>query len=249
MESSAVTTKSYDDEESYAKLKKINEIRQKTLKLQSLHNSIHNLVTEMKEEEERVEEYKKEHNLLLIEKMAHVETLRLIHTDINTMESLLKQSSVDRTSMLQQIQDLLQLSTPLKSGINVMREEIGLQKLDEHKWDVKAAAGVKLEKTGTDEVFHHQHQPLTLPTNNIRGQLHPFFTPPAPPQSFSSSGSSNVVGDHNKLTSQPPPMKSCSSCHQLIHRNAPICPLCKAKSKSRNPKKPRKYQKMSEELQ
>ncbi|KAL5277678.1 ZC4H2 family protein [Megaselia abdita] len=42
------------------------------------------------------------------------------------------------------------------------------------------------------------------------------------------------------LRQQPPPMKSCLSCHQQIHRNAPICPLCKAKSRSRNPKKPKK---------
>ena len=39
---------------------------------------------------------------------------------------------------------------------------------------------------------------------------------------------------------QPPPMKNCLSCHQPIHRNAPICPLCKAKSRSRNPKKPKR---------
>jgi uncharacterized paraquat-inducible protein A len=39
---------------------------------------------------------------------------------------------------------------------------------------------------------------------------------------------------------QPPPMKACLSCNQQIHRNAPICPLCKAKSRSRNPKKPKK---------
>ncbi|XP_048370660.1 zinc finger C4H2 domain-containing protein-like [Sphaerodactylus townsendi] len=41
---------------------------------------------------------------------------------------------------------------------------------------------------------------------------------------------------------QPPPMKACLSCHQQIHRNAPICPLCKAKSRSRNPKKPKRKQ-------
>ncbi|KAF6769288.1 hypothetical protein AHF37_09492 [Paragonimus kellicotti] len=34
-----------------------------------------------------------------------------------------------------------------------------------------------------------------------------------------------------------PPMKTCQSCQQLIHRNAPICPLCKTKSRSRHPKK------------
>jgi len=52
---------------------------------------------------------------------------------------------------------------------------------------------------------------------------------------------SNAVG-HPAPTfrQQPPPMKSCLSCHQQIHRNAPICPLCKAKSRSRNPKKPKK---------
>ncbi|CAF4026538.1 unnamed protein product, partial [Rotaria sp. Silwood1] len=27
---------------------------------------------------------------------------------------------------------------------------------------------------------------------------------------------------------------------QQIHRNAPICPICKAKSRSRNPKKPKR---------
>lgn len=42
------------------------------------------------------------------------------------------------------------------------------------------------------------------------------------------------------MRQQPPPMKSCQSCHQQIHRNAPICPLCKAKSRSRNPKKPKR---------
>ena len=34
-----------------------------------------------------------------------------------------------------------------------------------------------------------------------------------------------------------PPMKSCLSCHQSIHRNAPVCPLCKAKSHSRSLKR------------
>ncbi|PAV71669.1 hypothetical protein WR25_01809 [Diploscapter pachys] len=39
---------------------------------------------------------------------------------------------------------------------------------------------------------------------------------------------------------QSPPMKTCQSCFQQIHRNAPICPMCKSKSRSKNPKKPRK---------
>ncbi|OAF66408.1 hypothetical protein A3Q56_05885 [Intoshia linei] len=39
------------------------------------------------------------------------------------------------------------------------------------------------------------------------------------------------------LTQIPAPMKICSSCQQEIHRNAPICPLCKAKSRSKNKRK------------
>jgi len=39
---------------------------------------------------------------------------------------------------------------------------------------------------------------------------------------------------------QAPPMKECSNCHEQIHRNAPICPMCKSKSRSKNPKKPKR---------
>uniref|UniRef100_A0A0N4ZBA3 C4H2-type domain-containing protein n=1 Tax=Parastrongyloides trichosuri TaxID=131310 RepID=A0A0N4ZBA3_PARTI len=39
---------------------------------------------------------------------------------------------------------------------------------------------------------------------------------------------------------QSPPMKTCQSCLQQIHRNAPICPMCKSKSRSKNPKKPKR---------
>ncbi|EUB62646.1 Zinc finger C4H2 domain-containing protein [Echinococcus granulosus] len=38
---------------------------------------------------------------------------------------------------------------------------------------------------------------------------------------------------------QQPPMKTCQACKQLIHRNAPICPLCKTKSRSQHPKRPK----------
>jgi hypothetical protein len=58
-----------------------------------------------------------------------------------------------------------------------------------------------------------------------------------PPQSLSSTSSLDQMSSFRQ---QPPPMKTCLSCNQQIHRNAPICPLCKAKSRSRNPKKPKK---------
>ncbi|KAI3383822.1 hypothetical protein SNEBB_010240 [Seison nebaliae] len=47
-----------------------------------------------------------------------------------------------------------------------------------------------------------------------------------------------ILPSDNFVTSQPP-MKTCFSCQQQIHRNAPICPLCKAKSKSKSNRKQR----------
>ncbi|KRT82613.1 hypothetical protein AMK59_4094 [Oryctes borbonicus] len=70
---------------------------------------------------------------------------------------------------------------------------------------------------------HEQARPSSIATTSHPG-------PPTP--TFRS--------DFVNMRQQPPPMKSCLSCHQQIHRNAPICPLCKAKSRSRNPKKPKK---------
>uniref|UniRef100_A0A915PGG0 C4H2-type domain-containing protein n=1 Tax=Setaria digitata TaxID=48799 RepID=A0A915PGG0_9BILA len=54
------------------------------------------------------------------------------------------------------------------------------------------------------------------------------------PHTFPTSSSVTKV-DH-----QSPPMKTCQSCFQQIHRNAPICPMCKSKSRSKNPKKPKR---------
>jgi hypothetical protein len=61
--------------------------------------------------------------------------------------------------------------------------------------------------------------------------------PPVPQQQPAQQPVSSMPPSFRQ---QPPPMKSCLSCNQQIHRNAPICPLCKAKSRSRNPKKPKK---------
>ncbi|KAA3674538.1 uncharacterized protein DEA37_0005534 [Paragonimus westermani] len=56
---------------------------------------------------------------------------------------------------------------------------------------------------------------------------------------FSYAESQNPFFHRSEVHSigHAPPMKTCQSCQQLIHRNAPICPLCKTKSRSRHPKK------------
>ena len=81
-----------------------------------------------------------------------------------------------------------------------------------------------------------------------RSMIH--HAPPPVHHPNPSSGGLSMTAQHGNqvverptpsaFRQQPPPMKSCLSCHQQIHRNAPICPLCKAKSRSRNPKKPKR---------
>ena len=55
----------------------------KMVHLDKLKSKLHHAVTTVELEEKCLQEYKAELELLIQEKMAHVEELRLIHADIN----------------------------------------------------------------------------------------------------------------------------------------------------------------------
>ena len=124
-----------------------------------------------------------------------------------------------------------------------------------------------LSSTGTSDTaydhplvppFIHPSQPMNNPTT-----AHSISTATATNQSQATGiavpkvfGTMPPSIDRSAFRQQPPPMKvkflaktnvflfihlkTCQSCQQQIHRNAPICPICKAKSRSRNPKKPKR---------
>nr|CAB3267882.1 zinc finger C4H2 domain-containing protein-like [Phallusia mammillata] len=211
-------------EECYRKLEKIKTIRQKTIQLEKIKSTIKDAVHDAEEERKSLEEYKNELSHLLQEKMAHVEELRLIHTDINTMESLIKQSTNDRNSTLTEAQKLMQQYKPLKREVDILRLDIGLNRnpeLIEEEPNITSGILASDITLGNDL----DKQPPT-DISSLMVESHEAFPP--------------MLANESKQTAQPPPMKACLSCHQQIHRNAPICPLCKAKSRSRNPKKPKK---------
>ena len=100
----------------------------------------------------------------------------------------------------------------------------------QHHMQHMAAVAAQRAKPGFSSVTHHG-QSSQPPTHGH--------------QAMAAGLGSTGTGGQDRPSStafrqQPPPMKSCLSCHQQIHRNAPICPLCKAKSRSRNPKKPKR---------
>ncbi|KAI1301646.1 Zinc finger C4H2 domain-containing protein [Halotydeus destructor] len=262
------------------KLECLKEIRNRTVLLEKLKSRMKQEVEVTEEEEKCLQEYRKEMEMLLQEKMAHVEELRQIHADINSMENVIKQSEEDRNRHLEKAKQLNHEFLPLKDSIDKLRSNIDLPRLPElHEEDDRFKPEFFDKQKFADWSHNCTNADLTenlmpstlLAAANAQQQINLAAVAaarasktnlPVPGMPMSSNqqqsglgGASNVVGTGGGMVQnssaadrvassafrqQPPPMKSCLSCHQQIHRNAPICPLCKAKSRSRNPKKPKR---------
>ncbi|XP_066923960.1 zinc finger C4H2 domain-containing protein-like [Clytia hemisphaerica] len=74
---------------------------------------------------------------------------------------------------------------------------------------------------------------LTSPKSMLPLSPFGYHKHPGAPSLASLSGSVFPL----MVRSKGPPMKTCATCKRSIHRNAPVCPICKAKSHSKNPKK------------
>ncbi|XP_068908767.1 zinc finger C4H2 domain-containing protein isoform X2 [Tenebrio molitor] len=256
-------TSATDERSVYAKLEAVKEIRAKTIQLEKIKNRLVLEIESQDQEEKCLSEYKQEMELLLQEKMSHVEELRQIHADINAMEGVIKQSDESRTRSLNYAVRLHEEYVPLKNEIDRLRRDcLGLDRLPElHEEEGSAITPERFSQlynsNKSQSQSYNKSSEWTRPiapnessTSSLAPPLPPTFLPPPNPLRLVTSkpepgrpGSlapSPHTGPTPTFRQQPPPMKSCLSCHQQIHRNAPICPLCKAKSRSRNPKKPKK---------
>lgn len=260
-----------DERAVYAKLEALKDIRAKTIQLEKIKSRIVLEIEAQDQEEKCIAEYKQEMDMLLQEKMSHVEELRQIHADMNAMEGVLKQAEESRTRSMGSAMRLHDEYVPLKSEIDRLRREcLGLDRLpDLHEEDgspISAEKFIQLYNSTTKSQsqsfaktsdWNRPLAPTEHSMNPLGPPLPPTFLPPPNPLRLVSNKSDQgrpstmtqaphpgppppTFRSDLGLRQQPPPMKSCLSCHQQIHRNAPICPLCKAKSRSRNPKKPKK---------
>ncbi|EDO31605.1 predicted protein [Nematostella vectensis] len=218
----------HEDAELYLqKLETIQEIRSKTSQLGKLKNKLSMELEATEREERLLKDYKAEMEALLHEKMAHVEELRLIHADINLMENTIKQSEAEKERGLEIIRRLHDEYKPVKHEIERMRAALGLENMPQvEEEDIMAERILERAPSGW------KPEPPEPPPPSIASQL--AAAAAAAQQLINKRGPS---GERHFRQQQPPPMKACLSCHQQIHRNAPICPLCKAKSRSRHPKK------------
>lgn len=219
------------------KLECLKEIRGRTVQMEKLKSRLRTEVETTENEERCLQEYRHEMELLLQEKMAHVEELRQIHADINVMETVIKQSEEERNRHLDGAKQLHHEYKPLKELVDRLRLEIGLPKLPELHEEDRAFKPEFFEKQKTEWQQHG---------GGVGGEVPEAALPPSlalAVQQLGPAGRSKALAERpqpSAFRQQPPPMKACLSCHQQIHRNAPICPLCKAKSRSRNPKKPKR---------
>ncbi|TRZ08099.1 hypothetical protein HGM15179_019007 [Zosterops borbonicus] len=118
-----------DEQEIMCKLESIKEIRNKTLQMEKIKARLKAEFEALESEERHLKEYKQEMDLLLQEKMAHVEELRLIHADINVMENTIKQSENDLNKLLESTRRLHEEYKPLKEHVDALRMTLGLQRL------------------------------------------------------------------------------------------------------------------------
>ncbi|XP_073955354.1 zinc finger C4H2 domain-containing protein isoform X3 [Choristoneura fumiferana] len=218
-----------NEREIYHKLEAMKEIRNKTITLERMKRSILTEVRSGDAEGRCLQQYKREMELLQQEKMSHVEELRQIHADINAMETVIKQTEESMSRKLSAASRLHEDYRPLKAEVDLLRRQcLGLERLpDLHEEEGSPVTPDRFPSLGAGGAGGGGGGGAAGGAGRAVSFLAPAppRKPPPPPPAFRQ---------------QPPPMKSCLSCHQQIHRNAPICPLCKAKSRSRNPKKPKK---------
>ncbi|XP_035879363.1 zinc finger C4H2 domain-containing protein-like [Phyllostomus discolor] len=208
-----------DKQEIMCKLEHVKGIRNETLQIEKIKVCLKAKVEALESVERHLKEYKQEMDLLLQEKMAHVEEPRLIHADTHVMETTVKQSENDLNKLLKSTWHLHDEYEPLKEHVDVLCMTLGLQRLpdlcEEEKlsWDY-------FEKHKADWQNHRTFPiPKSLATAALAAQQLQVFE-------------EQNTGPTATFSMQPLPMKACLSCHQQIHWNAPICPLCKTESQS-----------------
>ncbi|KAK1787715.1 hypothetical protein P4O66_015937, partial [Electrophorus voltai] len=144
--------------------------RNKTVQMEKLKARLRGEFQALESEKRHLHEYKQEMDLLLQEKMAHVEELRLIHTDINVvcicicecvyMENTIKQSENDLSKRLESTRRLHEEYKPLKEHVDTLRLTLGLQRLPDLSHEEERLSLDYFEKQKTEWQTEPQEPPI-----------------------------------------------------------------------------------------
>ncbi|CAL2033178.1 unnamed protein product [Caenorhabditis brenneri] len=218
-------------------------------KLRNGIDEFHKLADEIRKEEEAVKAL--EHHIancngvkteLDLERRNHAEELRQINQDINSLEDITKSTNSEIEKRKRKITSVMAEVDRMRSFINENLESMNIIH--------------KLESSEEEELFKE-----TVERQSCNPPAPPAMVPDVPRvpsdipaflQSLLNCAQQQQPGPGN-MSSIPrnmmnrhrmPPsfveaskMKVCENCGANIHRNAPTCPVCKMKTRSKNPKK------------
>ncbi|OQV22274.1 hypothetical protein BV898_03777 [Hypsibius exemplaris] len=231
-----------------------------TERLRTTHN-------QLKTEEKNRADYKSETSALEAEKNELIDRLRKVNKDLEDMNAVEKGSNEYLQRLSKSKDHLVDEYLPLKDDVDRLRASLDVERspdLADEGIDIPTYFSVRVEnqphfsnlmmsQTGGG-VDHHG-------VAGSYGAFHPCMPTFNNPLHHHASGgaaggpanslltnvmanSGNIgLGDSGiNIKQRTPPMKKCPTCGNDIHRNAPICPICKSKSHSKNPKKSKKKQ-------
>ncbi|CAP23825.1 Protein CBG02748 [Caenorhabditis briggsae] len=227
-------------------------------KLRNGIDEFHKLADEIRKEEEAVKTLENHiancngiKTELDMERRNHAEELRQINQDINTLEDITKSSKSELEKRKRKIMVAMGEVGRMRGFINENLESMNIVH--------------KLESSEEEELFkatwaRQTSEPQTMPDVPRDPSELPAFLQSlinCAQQQPQSSGTMvnmprNLVNRHRMPPSfvEASKMKVCENCGANIHRNAPTCPVCKMKTRSKNPKKkPRRmYQGLPESM-
>lgn len=222
------------------------------------------MIKDEQDEDKIMQWFHQEKERLAYEREELVECIKVINSDISQMENMISQTEEERVKNFESTKKLIEEYRQRKNRINKLRAQISLPNLENDnflenldmqdsknghligEWPSSQLGSLReqmLNNSALSMLNKQVAKPLATKTN--AGSLN--FGHHHSDQNLSTLGERRT--ERSSLSSsaaflqQPPPMKQCMTCNQQIHRNAPICPYCKAKSRSRNPKKPKKQNK------
>ncbi|VDD87564.1 unnamed protein product [Enterobius vermicularis] len=221
----------------------LHKIALAKIKLEDLNKRRNELLSELADFQQTkkfIDEAQKTITELNEEKDSHSEMIQ----QINLLEKVMNSAKEDRRQMEESISKKYDEIYRLLEQTNELARENGVAEEDLISASIvppnKFTTSTPSSMTSILRQFK-SIQPIVPPGmfnfDPLLLQTSPTLPRPPPPQSL---GHIVPLPSISKADHQSPPMKTCQSCFQQIHRNAPICPMCKCKSRSKNPKKPKR---------
>ncbi|KAI6217209.1 CRE-GST-13 protein [Aphelenchoides besseyi] len=176
---------------------------------------------------------------LLAEHKTHTEELRLINQDINHLEDLLKNV---RNSQETQKVDLTRKVSEFRfevRGANQLIKSSEIENVDEENENLILDENELLKVPESLSESTDQPTATSLPNSSVPwSQL--FVRQNLPLFRFNSNAPNRPVANRQIGQETANKLKNCQSCLRSIHRNAPTCPYCKVRSRSKNPRRSKK---------